>query len=487
MHLNQLLTVLGLTGLESAVITGLSLDSRLVEVGDCFLAFPGLQVDGRDYIEQAAQAGAAAVLYEATGTPDFSIHIPAIGVENLAEKIGLLASTFYQQPGAAMHIVGITGTNGKTSVSHALAQCYALLGKKSAVMGTLGVGFLEQLQKTGMTTPDAVVVQQQLAVLRDQATDYVAMEVSSHALAQHRVVGVPFQTAVYTQLSPDHLDFHRDMDDYAACKEKLFQFKSLKNAVINVDDAHGRDWITRYGDKLATVAYTLQTAKSEVPTVCCSSFSTLDNNAGYQLQLSTPWGSGECELHLLGEYNIANTLAVVATLGVQGFSWEQIQSVVPQIKPVPGRLQWFRHPSGAVMVVDFAHTPDALKQVLKTLKTLCRGKLHCVFGCGGDRDSSKRTMMGEIAAALADHLVITNDNPRSEDPEQIADVIRAGCGDHPQVQVELDRQRAIECALTAADGHDMILVAGKGHETEQIVGDQVIAFSDIDCVQALCA
>jgi UDP-N-acetylmuramoyl-L-alanyl-D-glutamate--2,6-diaminopimelate ligase len=223
------------------------------------------------------------------------------------------------------------------------------------------------------------------------------------------------------------------------------------------------------------------------PTVRCESFSILADGSGYQLQLSTPWGRGECDLHLLGEYNIANSLAVIATLGAQGFPWSSILDSIAKIKAVPGRMQWFRHPSGAAVIVDFAHTPDALEQVLKTLRPLCQGQLHAVFGCGGARDRSKRESMGEIAAKWADRIWITNDNPRTEDPQAIAQAIRQGCGNHRFVHTELNRGEAIQFALTGAGKHDIVLIAGKGHETEQIIGNQVFPFSDIDYVRSLCS
>jgi UDP-N-acetylmuramoyl-L-alanyl-D-glutamate--2,6-diaminopimelate ligase len=529
MQLNQLLQAINLDSIEAVDIFGLCTDSRQVVAGDCFLAFPGLNSDGRDYIEQAVAAGATAILYEKKGASDVSVDVPAIAVEGLSEKVGLIASCFYHYPGECMHIVGITGTNGKTSVSHALAQAYEILGKKAVVMGTLGVGPISDLTATGMTTPDALSVQKNLAGLlgcftRDPAdkprdvgvegardvgvegardvgtpqptphalcagSPYLAMEVSSHALAQHRVVGVPIETAVYTQLSPEHLDYHGDMETYAQCKEKLFQFPHLQHAIINADDTWGARWIERYCEELPVVAYTMGHPAGDlttIPTVRCESFSALPGGAGYSLQLSTPWGNGESELHLLGEYNITNALAVVATLGAQGFAWSSILALLPKIKAVPGRMQWFRHPSGASAVVDFAHTPDALQQVLKTLRPLCQGELRCVFGCGGDRDASKREVMGQMAAAIADKIWITNDNPRTESPEKIAESVRHGCGDHPAVQIELDRGKAIAAALTTVGAHDIILVAGKGHEIEQIIGTTKQEFSDIECVRSLC-
>jgi UDP-N-acetylmuramoyl-L-alanyl-D-glutamate--2,6-diaminopimelate ligase len=473
-------------GSLDAEIFRLSLDSRRVQVGDCFLAFPGFASDGRNYVEAAVAAGASAVIYESKGASEFSVPVPTIPVLNLAEKIGDIASFFYQNPGESLHIVGITGTNGKTSISHALAQAYELLGKKAAVMGTLGVGPLTHLQKTGMTTPDAICVQKSLAQMRETSVDYLAMEVSSHALAQHRVVGCPFKTAVYTQLSPDHLDFHLSMEDYARSKERLFQFKGLEHAILNADDPWGMRWIEKYRKELPIIAYTMKETLLEVPLVRCEFFSTLSDGSGYRVQLSTPWGKGECDLHLLGEYNITNCLALIAVLGAQGFSWSSILAILPKIKAVPGRMQWFRHRSGAAVVVDFAHTPDALDQVLKTLRSLCQGRLHCVFGCGGDRDRSKRENMGKIAAKWADRILITNDNPRTEDPQVIAQAIREGCGDHCSVNIELNREKAIQSALTAVGKYDIILVAGKGHETEQIIGNRVFPFSDIDYVRSLC-
>lgn len=489
MYLQDLMQAIDITTADKVELSGLCMDSRHACPGVCFLAFPGMTSDGRDYIDSAVRAGAVAVLYESNQAAPISINVPAIAVENLAEKIGLLASYFYGHPSESLRIVGITGTNGKTSASHALAQAYKLLGKNAAVMGTLGVGLISDLKKTGMTTPDALCVQEQLAHMRDTSVDYVAMEVSSHALAQYRVAGVKIQTAVYTQLSPDHLDFHGTMEEYARCKEKLLQMPGLQRAIINADDKYGACWIEKYHKDLPVIAYRMggsQGSLTIVPTLCCDSFSVLPNGSGYLLQLSSPWGEGECELNLLGEYNIKNALAVIATLAAQSFPWESILKIMPRVKAVPGRMQWFKHPSGASVVVDFAHTPDALEQVLKTLQPLCKGELHCVFGCGGDRDASKRAVMGAIAASLADQIWITNDNPRSENPAKIAEAIRAGCGDHSHVEIILDRVKAIESALTATGEHDMILVAGKGHEAEQIIGDRVIKLSDIECVRSLC-
>jgi UDP-N-acetylmuramoyl-L-alanyl-D-glutamate--2,6-diaminopimelate ligase len=493
MHLEQLLSVIPEVSVTrrsevaEVVVSGLCIDSRQVRPGDCFLAFPGFSTDGRQFIEAAIKAGASAVLYEGKGASEMKLSIPSVAIDQLHTKLSLLAGFFFDHPGESLNIVGITGTNGKTSVSHFLAQAYQLLGKSSAVMGTLGVGPLGYLEKTGMTTPDAWIIQKNLAKLRDNSVQYLAMEVSSHALAQYRVASVPIQTAVYTQLSPDHLDFHRNMDDYAQCKEKLFQFRSLKNAVINADDPWGHQFIERYKDRYPIIAYAFKNAPLGVQSVICERYSSLcEKEAGYRLHLATPWGNGEVEIHLLGEYNIANVLAVVGVLGIQGFNWAQIKVVLPKLQPVEGRLQWFRHPSGTRFVVDFAHTPDALEQVLKTLRPLCSGLLHCVFGCGGNRDASKRPVMGRIAATHADRIWITNDNPRNEEPQVIAQSIREGCRDHPRVVIELDRKKAITSALTAAGKHDMILVAGKGHETEQIIGEDTLVFSDIDCVLALC-
>lgn len=486
MQLQKLLKAINSDCSQDVAITGLTLDSRQVRPGDCFLACRGLHVNGCDYIQAAVAAGAAAVLYEAGYANGVDSSIPVIAIENLVAKVGLLAHAFYGNPGGSMHIVGITGTNGKTSISHFLAQMYALLGQSAAVMGTLGMGPLARLQKTGMTTPDAITVQRNLAQWQQQQVAYVAMEVSSHALALHRVVGVPIKTAIYTQLSPDHLDFHRDMEDYANCKERLFQFASLEHGILNADDPWGRRWIESYQDKLPLVIYTMQPREWSLPTVRCLMHESLVNGGGYRLKLSTPWGGGEVILPLLGQHNIANVLAVIATLGVQNFTWSQIQAVLPKLTAVPGRLQWFRHPSGTALVVDFAHSPDALEKALQTLRPFCQGALHCVFGCGGDRDRTKRPLMGAIAAQLADRLWITNDNPRSEDPQLIAQAIEAGCNRSDGITVELDREKAIHLALASAGRHDIILVAGKGHETEQIIGDRTLYFSDIDCVRLLC-
>ena len=488
MLLDDLLAVVGVKPQGNIMLSGLCLDHRRLQTGNCFIALKGVYSNGAEYIDAAVHAGAVAVLYDTNSTVAPNHSVPMIAVDNLRQKAGLLADAFYGSPSNDLHIVGITGTNGKTTVSHLLAQAQVLLGEQAAVMGTLGVGAVDDLCETGLTTPDAVSVHHYMRKLADEGFGYLNMEASSHALCQHRIGGVQIDTAVFTQLSQDHLDYHGDMQSYAQAKERLLQQPGLKHAVLNADDATGLQWIIDYAPSLQVVAYSRAADSVELPVegVYLRASEALPGGDGYRLTLETPWGSGECCLHLLGDYNLSNALAVIATLGLQGFSFEKILSVVPKLKSVCGRMQHFAHPKGVSLVVDFAHTPDALQQVLASLQAVCAGRLLCVFGCGGQRDSSKRAQMGQVAADLADAIWITNDNPRTEDPAAIAEAIEAGCAGHAQVQRELDRRTAIESALENAQQGDIILVAGKGHEAVQIVGEQKLPWSDIACVTALC-
>jgi len=451
----------------------LTLDSRAVQVGDVFFACQGLQVHGRQFINTALSNGAAAILLEQkAATLIFKDDVPCIGVPHLSQKLGELAAKFYDYPSRDLNLIGVTGTNGKTSITHFLAQC---LPQPCGLLGTLGYGLYDQLQQASHTTPDALRLQALMADLYTKGARYVAMEVSSHALEQQRVSGLEFDVAVLSNLSRDHLDYHGSLENYAAAKAKLFYWKGLKTAVLNWDDSFGQTLLhEQHSAKCLT--YSLHDSQADI---YVQNQTTLPQ--GYQLKLQTPQGTGHLKTPLLGAFNISNLLAALGVLLSVHIPLDIALRSLSQVRAVPGRMEVFHQIERPVVVVDYAHTPDALEQALKALRPHCQNKLFCVFGCGGDRDQGKRPLMGSIAEQFADHVILTNDNPRSEDPQQILHDIQQGLT-QAQAQIIPDRQAAIESSIHQAGIHDMVLVAGKGHEEYQQIGEQRVSFSDRECV-----
>lgn len=476
MLLKQLLPQAG----SDLLIRELTLDSRKVLPGDLFLAVPGLLSDGRDYIAQAIKQGAAAVAYEALDAPKMQdSEALLIAVENLQPQLSALAATFYGEPSRSLEMVGVTGTNGKSTVTQLLAQATTKLGQPCAVIGTLGVGFFGDLQESTHTTPDPIAVQAGLAKLKAQGARAVAMEVSSHALDQGRVTAVEFDVAVFTNLTRDHLDYHGDMQSYAAAKAQLFHWQSLQAAVINQDDALGRQLL------------------AEVKTAKCYSYSCEDPSAtvfaknvrfshlGIQAEIVTPHGEGVLRSPLLGAFNLSNLLAVIATLLVQGRSLSEILQVLPLLQAPLGRMQRFGGEQQPLVVVDYAHTPDALAQVLKALRVHVSQphQLICVVGCGGNRDTGKRPLMAQTAAKLADQVIITDDNPRLEDPAVIRQQMLAGITELTKAQEVSPRASAIAAAVQQAASGDVVLIAGKGHENYQDINGIKHPYSDLEQAQ----
>ena len=470
-------------------ITGMSLDSREIQAGDLFLACAGLTVDGASFIDDAISNGAVAVLWEAQvgihsiplayRSPPKGEAVPVIAMNNLSQQVGVLADRFFGQPSRALFVTGITGTNGKTSVSQFLAQTQSA-DAPAGIIGTLGHGLYQQLDQGRHTTPDAVTLHRWLAELREQGAASVAMEVSSHALHQGRVNGVTFDCAVFTNLSRDHLDYHGDMQSYTEAKAGLFNMPGLRYAVINSDDPVGRDILKKLPANLGAWRYGLDAEHHpEVLGKCLSIGSD-----GIEVEVVTPQGKGQFHTRLLGRFNISNLLAVLAVLLLSGIPIQGALARLATVKPVAGRMETFGGEDKPLVVVDYAHTPDALEQGLKALREHCDGRLWCVFGCGGDRDAGKRPMMGAIAEKHADEVILTNDNPRSEDPERILADIKQGMRNPDQVQMQADRHVAIATAITQATAEDVVLVAGKGHETCQQIGNDRIPFSDIDEVKS---
>jgi len=457
---------------------GMCADSRSMQAGDVFLAFPGAAHDGRAHIEAAVRASAAAVVWEPEGfawRPDWQL--PNLPVEGLRTRAARLAAAWHGQPSEGLWMTGITGTNGKTSVSHWLAQAFTQLGRKTAAVGTLGNGFPGAILPGTHTTPDAVSLQGLLAGYRDEGAQGVAMEVSSHGLDQGRVEGVDFDVAVLTNLSRDHLDYHGSMEDYAAAKARLFRWPGLKAAVLNVDDAFG----TALLDQLQgprVIRYGLHAGDLRAR---CQA-----DRLGLRLEIVSPWGAGLLTSPLLGEFNAYNLLAALGALIAADIPMADAIQALEQVRAVAGRMQRVEgFDQGPSVIVDFAHTPDALDKVLGALKPLTTGRLVCVFGCGGGRDTGKRPLMGAAVAAHADSAIVTSDNPRNEDPAHIVEGILAGM---PAGQrVLLDRHEAIRTAIGQAGAEDIVVLAGKGHEDYQEIAGVKRPFSDLGEAQAALA
>jgi len=456
-------------------IRRLSSDSRRVQPGDVFVAIPGEHVDARTLIPQAIQAGAIGVIWEAEGFSwDPAWRVPNLPVHKLHTHVGSIAAHVYGEPSRKLWLAGVTGTNGKTSCAHWIAQSLTQLGNRAAVIGTLGNGFPGALSQPTHTTPDAISLQEQFAGLVAQGASHLAMEVSSHGLDQGRVNGAAFKAALFTNLSRDHLDYHGSMDEYGRAKARLFHWPGLRYAVINLDDDFGTRLAASLDrSQVNVLGYGL--GKGEI------SGHRLDlSKRGLTLEIETPWGAGMIRSRLLGGFNAANLLGVLGTLLAAEVTLEDAVRVLEHVEPVAGRLQMLRRPGCPLVVVDYAHTPDALEKVLETLLGVLgtQGRLICVFGCGGDRDPGKRPQMGEIATRLADLAVVTSDNPRSEDPRAIIDQIVAGA--HANHWTEPDRANAIYRAIHEADEQDVVLLAGKGHETYQEIAGRRLPFSDVE-------
>lgn len=459
---------------------GLAIDSRKVKPGDLFLAVPGERADGRQFIRQAIAAGASAVLWEAGDFEwDRKLRVPNIGVVGLRERLGEIADEFHGHPSRVLWMAGVTGTNGKTSCSQWIAQALTATARKTAVVGTLGAGFPGALGAAANTTPDAVELHGLLAQFVAEGASACAMEVSSHGIEQGRVNGVQFDAALFTNLSRDHLDYHGSMEAYAAAKAKLFRWPGLKHAVINIDDPFGRELAGSLDrSEVNVIGYGI--GRGDVAA------QKLDlSTQGMRLQIATPWGSALLESPMLGRFNAYNLLGVLSVLLLSGVPLNDAAEAMAKVQPVPGRMQLVRESGVPLVVVDYAHTPDALEKVLETLRgVLAPGaRLFCVFGCGGDRDPGKRPLMGEVATRLADHAVITSDNPRSEDPLAIIAAVAAGA--HPNHSTEPDRAAAIAHALYEAQAGDIVLLAGKGHEAYQEIDGLKLPFDDAKVAREL--
>lgn len=460
-------------------VTGVALDSRKVRPGDLFLAIQGVTgIHGLRYLDQALAQGASAIAWEpAAGVASPSAEVPVVPVPQLSHCSGEIASRFYGRPADQLFTVGITGTDGKTSTAWLVAQALERLGRPCAYFGTLGTGRLPTLVASTHTTLDPVSLQAQLAAQLKAGVRAVAMEVSSHALDQRRVAGMRFDVGVLTNITRDHLDYHGSEAAYVEAKRTLFSRYTRGVCALNRDDGWGRRWLEAFPDVLT---YGLE---GEVPLQGDYLIGReLQLHAeGLRVQLQGPEGSAEVNSRLLGRFNAYNLVAAAAALRVGGLRLQDIAAALSEAETVPGRIEGFRAEGRPLVVVDYAHTPAALVQVLRSVREHCTGQLTVVFGCGGDRDRGKRPLMGSAALAGADRIVITDDNPRSESPAAIIDDILAGLPEHPgddRVVVQHDRAAAIAFAVTTSSPDDVVVLAGKGHETVQITGTTERPFSD---------
>ena len=485
-------------------VTRLVSDSRQVAAGDTFVAYPGEARDGRAFIPDAIARGAAAVLWERRNYAwPASYRVRNVGIDDLRAKAGVIASEIYGRPSARLSMIGVTGTNGKTSCSHWIAQSLSRLGRRCGVIGTLGSGWPGKLESNANTTPDAVWLQGRLSDFVRQRARAVAMEVSSHGLAQDRVAGVEFDVALLTNLTRDHLDYHGTMRDYRKAKARLFRFPQLGTAVLNLDDAFGAALLgptRRRGVRV--VGYGFEPALppqlrgTRIPRV--SGRRLRLGAEGVAFEVATPWGRGTLESALIGRFNAQNLLASLAVLLASGVALDDALEALRKVRAVPGRTERYGGGRRPLVVVDYAHTPDALENVLHALRELMTPgrsgrrsddgpKLVCVFGCGGDRDRGKRPLMGRIAAELADEVIVTSDNPRNEDPHAIISEILAGVRErsaHVRCAVVPDRAKATRLAVRGARAADVVLVAGKGHEQHQEIAGVKHPYSDATTVRA---
>ena len=483
------------TSHSNTSITGLSLDSRSVGRGDLFFALHGLQQHGVEHGYQAVEKGAAAMVWEASSQVNketLPVGIPCVEIDALQDKVGAICKRFYNNPSTKMNVIGVTGTDGKTSVSQFIAQAFSLLGAPCGVVGTLGYGVYPKLEEASHTTPDAVRMHKLLYGLTLDEVNDVVLEASSHGLSQGRLQGVEVDTAVFTNLGRDHMDYHKSDDEYFNAKKILFQTPELKNAIINIDDDAGKRLVDEFSSQLNVVTYSIHanTVRSD-RYVNASNIKHANGETEFTVQSS--WGKAEIKTRLFGKFNVSNLLAVMGSLLVSNVPFDDVVSVITDVKTVPGRMEFVSNVSeldasnlGAGhsgkaglpdVVVDYAHTPQALINVLKVLQEHCHGKLWCVFGCGGNRDQGKRKLMAEAVEAYADEAVVTDDNPRHEDPEAITDEIEAGFTSLKYSLIH-DRRQAIEYAMKNAKHEDLVLIAGKGHEAVQIIGHDHLPFDD---------
>ena len=476
-ELPKLLEDYGVTQSPQLSVHGMSLDSRLVAAGDLYVALAGHDTHGLHYVNGAVAAGAVAVLADSHDLLDFKftdLPVPVVGIASLRQRLGHIAARFFDHPSKKLTVVGITGTDGKTSVSQFVYQAMTAMGRDAGFIGTIGWGDARESEPNPLTTPDVISIQRMLHALVARGVETVAMEVSSHALDQYRLDGCRVRVAVLTNLGRDHLDYHGTLDAYRQAKQKLFDWPELEVAVLNVDDEFGLQLSNRLPASIKKITWALDSSAA------ISAHRIVSHPNGLSFTLKDADSDNDFEIHsgLIGRFNVSNLLAAYGVLQAVGAEPAEAANVLPLIKAVPGRMERFGSSAGPVAVVDYAHTPQALRAALESTRAHCKGKLSVVFGCGGDRDIGKRAKMGAIASQLADRIILTDDNPRTEPSQKILDDIAFGVTSHADLRVIGDRAQAIDTALDEAANDDWVLVAGKGHEDYQIVGQRRLVFSD---------
>ena len=451
-------------------------DSRYVNKGTVFFAVKGLSSDGCDFIESAINSGACAVIYEPPyDLSNIETSIPIIAVDDLKLEIANIVSRHYESSINEMSIIGVTGTNGKTTVSWLIHQGFKKIGYKSGYIGTLGYG-LENLNLNELTTPSCMKLHKILSEFQNSGVEYVVMEISSHAIDQRRIEGINFNSVIFTNLSRDHIDYHGNMENYGETKAKLFLERQSKIKIININDSFGRSLIERVDEEvISTSIEPINIDKDKFISV--TKYET--NGSGFDIDLKSSWGTFKTHVPLLGTFNIENVIQTIALFLSHGFSMSKIQTIIEGMKAPSGRMESVDMDNNHLLpkvLVDFSHTPDALKLSLQSIRDHYDGKIWCVFGCGGDRDRGKRKMMGNIAERYADYVIVTSDNPRNENPEKIISDILEGISS--KVETIVSREEAINFAIMNANKNEIILIAGKGHESYQKIGEETLEFSD---------
>jgi len=451
-------------------------DSRNVKKGTVFFALKGLSSDGCDFIESAINSGACAVVYEPPyDLSNIETSIPIIAVEDLKLEIANIVSRHYESSINEMSIIGVTGTNGKTTVSWLIHQGFKKIGYKSGYIGTLGYG-LENLNLNELTTPSCMKLHKILSEFQNSGVEYVVMEISSHAIDQRRIEGINFNSVIFTNLSRDHIDYHGNMENYGETKAKLFLERQSKIKIININDSFGRSLIERVDEEvISTSIEPVNIDKDKFISV--TKYET--NGSGFDIDLKSSWGTFKTHVPLLGTFNIENVIQTIALFLSLGFSLSKIQTIIEGMKAPSGRMESVDVDNNHLLprvLVDFSHTPDALKLSLQSIRDHYDGKIWCVFGCGGDRDRGKRKMMGNIAERYADYVIVTSDNPRNENPQKIISDILEGISS--EVETIVSREEAINFAIMKANKNEIILIAGKGHESYQKIGEETLKFSD---------
>ncbi len=472
----------GIADAPAIDISGISSDSRKLGSGDVFLACQGATSHGLDFIGQAEAAGVAAVVWDSATCGAVDSECPLIAVDGLAGRLGEIANRWYDSPSESVKVTGVTGTNGKTTVAYLVSRCFTMLDQKCGYIGTLGSGIDQFSSEGSMTTPPCLDLHELIAEFRDLGARHAAMEVSSHALEQYRVDGIRFDSAIFTNLSRDHIDYHGSMQAYFDSKAALFLDNDVRNRIVCLDTEYGVELADRCGANVVTVSTQLDRAANGRPHVFVQS--VVADEAGSHITIRSSWGAADIDLQLPGNFNVANATEVLALLLCNEIPLDAACEALGRVTAPPGRMELVNtgQDEGLPKVyVDYSHTPASIEVALRALSLHCTGKLWCVFGCGGDRDRGKRPMMGKVAERIADHAIVTSDNPRSEPPEQIINDILEGM-EKGAVAIA-DRSEAIAHAIASAAPDDVVLIAGKGHENYQVVGDTTLSFSDFEAAR----